>query len=331
MGKTLAGVGRLLVVRLSSLGDVLLATPVVRALRKKLPEARIDFLVRDAFADALRHNPRIDNLYELTRDEDAFADLRETLKQNRYDLVVDLQNNLRTKRLLLPYFGKVATFDKRNFEKFLLARFKVNRLASAPPIPVRYARAVSGLALDDAGAELFLPEGYPSPLPSDGEWVALAPGAKHHTKRWLPERYAELARTILEAGYRVALVGGKSDGEICASIASEAPGALDLSGEDDLFRVAAALTSCRAVVGNDSGLTHVAAAVGTPVVVVFGATVREFGFFPYNVPHAVLERNSLSCRPCSHIGGERCPESHFKCMTEISASDAFAKLKRFLA
>jgi heptosyltransferase-2 len=153
----------------------------------------------------------------------------------------------------------------------------------------------------------------------------------HFTKRWPEERFVELTRLLTARGERLLLFGGRPDSAVAETIARTAPrGIADLTGRLTLMETAAAMERCRVVIANDSGLMHMATAVRRPVVALFGSTVREFGFFPYNSPAVVLETNGLRCRPCSHIGLPRCPKRHFACMREIlpeqvvEAADALA-------
>ncbi|MCH7517107.1 MAG: hypothetical protein IIB08_08330 [Bacteroidetes bacterium] len=120
---------------------------------------------------------------------------------------------------------------------------------------------------------------------------------------------------------------GKDDKQICRKIVSNLSSAINLSNDNDILQTAADMKMCKAVYCNDSGLMHTATAVSVPVIAFFGSTVREFGFAPYNSINIILENNSLSCRPCTHIGRSSCPKKHFKCMKEISAELAFTQLE----
>jgi len=147
---------------------------------------------------------------------------------------------------------------------------------------------------------------------------------------WLPEYFVELGKLLSKAGFSIVLFGGKDDREICSDISSKIPGSIDLSSDNDLLQTAKDMTFCKAVVCNDSGLMHTASTVQTPVVALFGSTVREFGFAPYGTKNLILENNSLSCRPCSHIGKKKCPKGHFKCMKLLTPDLVFNELKNFL-
>ena len=136
---------------------------------------------------------------------------------------------------------------------------------------------------------------------------------------------------ISEKGYQVALFGGKDDMEICSEIASEIKGSVDLSNENKLLELALEMKACQLIICNDSGLMHASLGVGLPVLAIFGCTVKEFGFFPYKGKNSVLENNSLSCRPCSHIGRKECPKAHLNCLMEIKPADVFKESLKIIS
>lgn len=317
---------RVLIIRLSSLGDVLLATPVVRSLKKNYPGLSIDFLVKQNFDAAVRLNPHIDNVIIYTDS----PKLTSQLKENNYDLVIDLHNNFRTKKIVkqlgLPYYK----FIKPNLEKFLLVHTKINLLKEKKPIPVRYAEVIPDFKLDDKGLDLIISEDVYSEMNDLNNVIGFAPGAFHFTKRWLIEYYAELGKKLTDDGYKIAILGGESDKTICGNLHKMIPNSLDLSNNNDLPQTAAHIKNCKVMICNDSGLMHTASAVGTPVISIFGSTVQEFGFAPYGVKNIVVENSELKCRPCTHIGKSKCPKGHFKCMKEITPDLLYEKFKKFL-
>jgi len=304
------------------LGDVLLTTPLIRTIKKNYPQIKIDFLIKPQYADVLRYNPYINNLIIYSENESLITDL----KQNKYDLIVDLQNNLRSAKIKFGLKIPRGVFNKRTLDKFLLVNFKINRLKNSYSIPKRYAEAVSEINLDDEGLDLFLPEDINSVIEKNNMNIGFAPGSRHFTKMWPEEYYIQLGNKLADAGYKIFLFGGKSDREICRKITDKISGAADLSNDDNLYQTAIDMKNCAAVVCNDSGLMHTACAVKVPVMVFLGSTVKEFGFAPYKNPNSVLENKLLSCRPCTHIGRERCPLGHFKCMLELTPQTAFDNL-----
>jgi heptosyltransferase-2 len=326
----LSKVKNLLIIRLSSLGDVLLSTPLIRTLKEKYPQLEIDYLIKDQYKDALIENPYLRQILIYPVQKDEIRKLSETLKSFNYDLIIDLQNNIRSRRLLSIFKTNKLKFEKKDFEKLLLVGFKINRLKKVPPIPVRYASVIDGFQLDSKGLDLFTDR-----LPSDlflenQKYIGLCPGSKHFTKMWPKEYYIKLGNLLENDHYKIALFGGKDDKEICKEVSSQVSGSINLCNNDDLLQTAADMKKCSAIICNDSGLMHAACALKVPVLTFFGSTVKEFGFIPYKNKNIILENNGLSCRPCTHIGKSYCPKGHFKCMLEIHPEMAYNKLKFLL-
>ena len=321
----LSNIHKLLLIRLSSLGDVLLTTPLIRAVKKQNPQVNIDFVVNEQFADLLSQNPRLRKIYRFNPENS--EKLSKLLNENAYDTIIDLQNNFRSKRLLKKINAPVSRFNKRDIEKFLLVHFKINRLKNAPPIPVRYAQTIDKISLDNKGLELFTNKQANSKLNSSEKFIGLCPGAKHFTKMWPEDYFLELARLLEKNNFSVVLFGGRDDKLICDEIESKLESALNLCNDNDILQTAADMIRCKVIYCNDSGLMHTATAVNVPVITFFGSTVKEFGFTPYKTKSIILENNSLTCRPCTHIGKDHCPKKHFKCMMELTPEMAFEKLK----
>lgn len=291
---------------------------------------KIDMLIREEYADVIKLNPYLNSKLFFKKDDQDYNKLINQLRDNRYELAIDLQNNLRSKKVASSLNIKTVKFDKRSFDKFLLVNFKLNRLKEAPPITVRYAGTIQNLKLDEIGIDLFTDKSANSELSGKNNLIGFCPGARHFTKRWPTECFVELGNKLTQNGYRIVLFGGKIDKEICSELAAKIRGSINLSNDDDLLQTAADMKLCKAVVCNDSGLMHTASATGTKVIAIFGSTVKEFGFTPFNCDHLILENNLLTCRPCSHIGRNDCPKKHFECMKLIKPEFAFEQLKSFL-
>jgi heptosyltransferase-2 len=321
---------KILIIRLSSLGDVLLAAPLIRAVRNTYPDAALDFCVRTEYADAVRYNPNITNLFEFPRSQQDISALTEKLSNHNYDLIIDLQNNRRSKRLISGSRAEIRSFRKRSIDKFLLVHFKINRLTDAPPIPKRYADSAEIKMSDDTGLEFYFPSGYQRKQLPDN-CITLCPGARHYTKRYPIDYFIETGNELVREGYCVIITGGSADKDIAGHVAAGIKGSLNMTNDNDLFLTADILSQSLAVLCNDSGLMHLACAVHTPAAVIFGSTVKEFGFTPYGNRNIILENNSLSCRPCSHIGRSRCPKKHFKCMNDLKPDFILQGLRKLLS
>jgi len=312
------------------LGDILLTTPLIRSIKEKYPNISLDFLLKKEYYDLLKLNPNLNRILIYENEKEKIKKLKDELCRNDYDAIIDLQNNLRTLLLLKCYGSSVVGFKKRNLNKFLLVRFKINRLKEAPSIPERYAEVIEDIELDEKGLELFTDKAPNDLLKDRDHLIGICPGSKHFTKMWLKEYYIELGKLLEENGYNVVLFGGNDDKIICTEIAKNLTSAINLCNNNDILQTAANMKQCKVVYCNDSGLMHTATAVGVPIIVFFGSTVKEFGFFPYRSDNLILENNSLSCRPCTHIGRDECPKKHFKCMKDITPQIAFEKLKLFV-
>lgn len=306
---------RILIIRLSSIGDIVLATPIIRQVRMRFPTAQIDFLTRANFAELLRYNPYLSQVYAV-----------EEFQPEKYDLCIDLQNSRRSRWLRRKCATHIAQYRKENWKKFLLVNFKWNLLSDAVPVALRYLEACRAFGIEDdgKGCDIFLSDAerhMAAQALKPKTTLAVCYGAKHFTKRFPIEKTAAVLNALLaKHDVQILLLGGKDDaplGEKLRVMISPASSVNDFSGQCSLLQTAALLERADAVFTNDTGLMHIAAAFQKPIVVVFGSSVKEFGFLPFRAPYQLLERKGLKCRPCSHIGRARCPEGHFKCMQEL--------------
>ncbi len=327
---TLQHMQRILIVRFTSLGDVLLTTPLVRAIKTQYPHIKIDFCVLDTLAQVVEHNPYIDNLILYSKLDDKQPGFQKQITDANYDLILDLQNNLRSSRLLSPVRSKVKKFSKHSLKKWLLVNFKINLMQNLPPIPERYANVIPDLMLDKKSLDLYLPEDINSKLPPGFQYIGFCPGSKHYTKMWPYDYYIELGEILFLHKYKVVLFGGKGDTSICKLIAEHLPDAINLCNDDKLYETAVNMKQCKAIICNDSGLMHVASAVDIPLISIFGSTVKEFGFAPYNARAQVMQVDHLDCRPCTHIGRDTCPKKNFQCMLRITPATIFQQLNHLL-
>jgi len=324
-----------LVIRFSSIGDVILITPMLRAIKTQYPACRLHVAVRREFSVLLRNNPHIDRLIvvDTALGNQGLRALNLQLVGERYEAVFDLQNNFRSRLLRNGLSRNIHIVDKRQWRRLLLVKAGINWYRDLVPVSDRYMETAHRYdVLPDArGAELFpdddLRDNARLKLRATG-WNAetpllgICPGAKHFTKRWPEERFAALARMLLEKGYDLAVFGGDDEARAAASLHALHPTRVhDCCGRLSLMETAAAMKHCETVFCNDSGLMHMAAAMGVPVVAIFGSTVREFGFYPYHQHSVVVETAGLRCRPCTHIGTATCPKKHFGCMRLVTAED----------
>ena len=326
---------RILIIRLSAIGDVLLTTLLVRVLRNRYPEAIIDFLVKEAYVSLLHESPHIDNVLPFSP-RGGWRELRtiiRRIRRNRYDGIVDLQASPRTFlfRLLSGSVRRVRHRPRRG-RRFLLVKFGLDTYKNISPIPLRYLESVADWDVEDDGRglefvvqeedrESILSKMRDDYSPDGRKMIVLAPGAGRATKRWLPEGFSDVGGYFSKQGYTVVLTGGVQDKEICERVSEKIKGdVINLAGECTLGETAALLERSALLITNDTGVMHMASALGRKVVALFGPTTHHLGFFPFRVPCVVVEK-LLSCRPCSYHGTASCPERHFRCMKEISSAD----------
>ena len=313
---------KILLLRFSSIGDIVLTTPVTRCLKKQLG-AELHFLTKDSFASILDANPYIDRVF--TFQKEIPASLIDHLKSEQYDLILDLHHNLRTLRLKMALRRPVFSFDKLNWKKWLLVNLKIDRMPEEH-IVYRYLATTKhlGVQYDGDGLDYFIPETVDLDnieLPAQA-FVAFAIGATHATKR-LPEK------KILEICQRIAipivLLGGKSEQETGERIARAAGGHVtNMCAKLSLHQSAHVVRLSNMVITHDTGLMHIAAALRKPIISVWGSTVPRFGMWPFYPTgmdlNTSVEALDLDCRPCSKIGFDQCPKSHFNCMHKIDTA-----------
>jgi heptosyltransferase-2 len=325
----LARYKKILIIRLSSLGDILLTTPLIRSLKNLYPQLNIDFFIREEYQDTIKLNPHISKIITISRDYNPKR-INEEIQNSDYDLIIDLQNNFRSRALTRNTSREIVRYKKPYLKRLLLVKFKINKFDEIIPIPVRYANAIPNFTLDDKGLELFLPPIPKSESNDDIDFIGLCPGSRHKTKMWPPEYFIKLGNELTKNNFKILLFGGKDDRKICKEISDKIENLIDLSNNDDLLNLAEGMKKCKAVICNDSGLMHTALAVNIPTIAIFGSTVKEFGFAPYKGKNLVLENNLLSCRPCSHIGLDECPKNHLKCLKDIDPNFTLNKTLNFV-
>lgn len=319
---------RILLVRFSSLGDVLLTTPLIRALRARHPAATITVLTKQSWAPLLSANPHLDQVVTLAPGQ-SLVPLARALRKANFTDRLDLHASVRTRvlRLLVP--GAWHGYGTRRRERRVLISLKQNNYRDNIPVPERYFEAARYLDVvpDGSPAELFT---SPAAEARAEEWltrsgldlnlplVSFAPGAAHATKRWPLRHWRALAEQMAERGFGIVIVGANPDRMAAAEIVTAAPGVVASSaGELDLQASGALIRRSQLLVTGDTGPMHLATGVGRPVVALFGPTVEAFGFFPYKARSSVIQL-PLTCRPCSSKGGPRCPLVHHRCMEGIT-------------
>lgn len=321
-----AGFREVHVLRLSSLGDVVLALPAVRALREAWPAARLTFWVKEEYADLVRFDPAIAHVRVLERDGRRLEDLVSmSAELEDSDLIVDLHGSLRARVLAFRQRSPVVRSPSFRMARSAQVHARWLGRPAPPPALARHAMALArvGVRVDtaprvhagseaEAWASEWLAAWGSGPAP-----VAIVPGAAHATKRWPEERWLALHDRLRGEGRRLLYLGLDADRERVPNVAARVAG--DPGSRwcaERLARVAALLSRCATAVTGDTGLMHLAAARGLRVVALFGSTAPELGFAPAGTGHAVVCRHE-PCQPCTLHGRERCPLGHFRCMTGL--------------
>lgn len=339
----------ILVIQTAFVGDVVLTTPLLRALKRSAPAVRLTVLTTPAGANLLEGSPFVDARIAYRKKGPGsgllgLVRVAGSLGALRFDVTVAAQRSFRSGILALASrarrrigFAKAAgawAYTRRVPWEGM--RHAVHRyLALAGPLGIDPAGADPHPQLDPpresrGRADALLRE---AGLDGSGPLLAVAPGSVWGTKRWTPEGYATLlASCESRLGLRPFLVGSGEERPLCEAIAARSGRVVpDLAGKSDLSTLAALLARAAVLLTNDSGPGHVASAVGTPVVSIFGPTVPEFGYTPFGGANRVVERDGISCRPCHSHGPESCPLGHHRCMTEIDASAVLDALESLLA
>ncbi|MBO7083043.1 MAG: glycosyltransferase family 9 protein [Bacteroidales bacterium] len=323
---------KILIIRFSSIGDIVLTTPIVRCLRHQYPDAQLHVLTKSSYRSIYASNPHVDKVFELPSN---MKELVRQLREEHYDFVVDLHKNWRSWRVRMALHRPSASFPKLDFQKFLYTKLKIGKL---PPVHIvdRYFKAVEKLGVhnDGQGLDFYFNEGdelHYEDLPEafrDG-FVAVVIGGQHSTKILPVDKVVEVCEALDNP---VVLVGGPEDAargdRIKAKVGSYVG---NTCGRLTLGQSASLLKLADAVLTNDTGMMHIAAALRKPIVSVWGNTVPEFGMYPYlpqgMKPAAIVENKSLRCRPCDKLGYAKCPKGHFNCMNSLDSKEIAEKIR----
>jgi ADP-heptose:LPS heptosyltransferase len=321
---------KFLIIRFSSIGDIVLTTPVIRGLKQQVEDAEVHFLTKPQFENILTNNPYIDKLLTLKKD---IKDTIEEINAEEYDYIIDLHNNLRTSIIKRKTNILAFSFNKLNFKKWLLVHFKINKM---PDIHIveRYMETVSVFDIKDDGngLDFYIPqleEVNPVELHSafKGRYMVIVVGATYFTKQIPVDKIVAIAN---KSGMPVCLVGGKDVEEQSLEIEKQLKVPfLNTVGKISLYKSASLIKHSYIVLTSDTGMMHIASAFKKIVLSLWGNTVPELGMYPYRADSKskIFEVLNLRCRPCSKIGFSKCPKKHFKCMNNINNDDIVQYIK----
>jgi len=319
---------KILVIQTAYLGDAILTSPLIRALRGTYPQADLDLLLIPETAIVYKYNPHVRKLLLFNKRKFlqrflSFPQVLSMIRAEKYDLAVSAQLSLTTS--LLMYWGGIP--NRLGFPRQKLTTLSID-LPKGIPVYKRYLRLVTALTdrQFSAQTELFWDEATEKSVneiyevnfaPADVV-IGIAPGSVWQTKRWLPDYYAVVIRQLHDRGCKTVLIGGQEDFELCENISSASGNlSINLAGKLSVLGSACLIKKLKLLISNDSAPLHLANAVLTDVIAIFGPTVRNFGFYPFRQRDIVIEI-ALPCRPCGKHGHNACPKKHFSCMKDIT-------------
>ena len=314
-----------LVIRLSSIGDIVLTTPIFRCLKQQVKDAEVHFVTKQKHAAILGANPYIDKIHLFSEN---LNELITELQEEHFDFVIDLHQNFRSNRIKNRLNIPAFSFDKLNFKKFLLVNFKINQLPEKHVVD-RYLETLCafGVENDNCGLDYFIPEKEEfkrNELPGMFQkgFVAFVISGTYFTKKLPGDKVSEICNLL---NYPVILLGGRPEFNEGEKILSQSKGnVLNFAGKISLNQSASLVRDARVVLTNDTGLMHIAAAFKKKIFSFWGNTVPEFGMVPYQSDPAseIMEIKELKCRPCSKLGKHKCPQKHFRCMRDLDVNAA---------
>lgn len=316
---------KFLIIRFSSIGDIVLTSPVVRGLKQQVENAEIHFVTKEKNACLLHANPHVDKVYLL---RNSMGALIQQLEEEHYDYIIDLHHNIRSNKIKHKLKVQAFSFNKLNWQKMLMVGLKINKLPEQH-IVERYLQTVSVFDVKEDGrgldyfikqADEFSPEHLPVQFRNG--YVAFVIAGTYFTKKLPVQKVSEICQRI---PFPVILLGGKDEYDEGEKVLSQSKGnVLNYAGKITLNQSASLVRDARVVLTNDTGLMHIAAAFKKKILSFWGNTIPEFGMYPYQADEAsmIMQINGMKCRPCSKLGYHKCPKKHFRCMEEIDEKRA---------
>ena len=312
---------KILIIRFSSIGDIVLTTPVVRCLKKQLPDVQIHYLTKENYKNILSSNPYITKIHTLKH---SIAETVKELKKENFDFVVDLHHNLRSLLVKTRLHIPSKSFNKLNVRKWIYVKTKCKNIMPQLHIVDRYFGAVStlGITNDMCGLDFFDSDSSAATLPFDN-YISIVCGATHTTKQ-IPPKYIEYLCQNIK--HNIVLLGDKNDAKRLENInIKHIPNVIDMCGKCSLSQSALYVKHSAVVITSDTGLMHIAAAYKKNIITIWGNTTPQLGMYPY-MPNGKgkyinIEADDIKCRPCSKIGYKECPKKHFSCMNNIIWND----------
>jgi len=311
---------KVLIIRFSSIGDIVLTTPVVRNLKNQMFEGvEVHYLTKNSFRSIVDSNPYISKVYGIDKSTNEVV---EELKAENYHYIIDLHKNLRSVRVKRALNELSFSFEKLNWEKWLLVNFGINRMPNEHIVD-RYMETITRFDIenDNKGLDFFIPEGKglsPNRIPESHRsgYIAMGIGAAHWRKKPRKEQYIAMCK---ELNYPIALVGGPDEKQLGEEIAAESGSRVwNTAGALSLNESASLVQQCKLIITPDTGIMHIAAAFKKPIISLWGATVPDFGMYPYqnDALNEMIQSDHLTKRPCSKLG-TKCKYKECRCIDEL--------------
>lgn len=316
---------KILVIRLSSIGDIVLTSPVVRCVKEQLPNTEIHFVTKPQYTSIVKSNPYVDKVHIF---DENLGEIISKLQNEQFTYIIDLHHNYRSTRIKQAINAPSFSVNKLNLKKFLLVWMKINKMPHKHMVDRNMETVLAlGVKNDGKGLDFFIPENDEFkmevlPAPFQKGFIAFVIAGTWATKKLPVEKVVEICE---KTPFPVILLGGKSEFDDGEKILSQSKGnVLNFAGKINLNQSASLVRNANVVLTNDTGLMHIAAAFKKKILTFWGNTVPDFGMVPYQ-PHPDsfnIEVKELKCRPCSKLGYTKCPRKHFKCMNEIDTGVA---------
>ncbi|MDX2195155.1 MAG: glycosyltransferase family 9 protein [Cytophagales bacterium] len=313
---------KVLIIRFSSIGDIAWTTPIIRRCKLQLPDVEVHYLTKKNFAELVSHNPHIDKLWLF---DDNLFEIIKLLHVQKYDYVIDLHNNLRTWLIKAALQRPTVTHRKMSIRRYIMCMFKINLIpAHLAHVADRFQEAVSKIGVNDdgLGTEYYFGEHMPSaeqylPKTLTGNYTALVIGGSKATKQ-LPIH--KLEEIITKLNHNIVLIGGTQEAHTGNILQKKYIHVTNLCGKLSLSESAKMVQNAQLIIGNDTGLMHIAAAFSKKMYTFWGSTNPDW-YAPYRSNNVNVRNTAIACSPCSKLGAHECPQGHFKCMNEVQVPD----------
>lgn len=315
---------KILIIRFSSIGDIVLTSPVVRCIKHQLGDVEIHFLTKSKHYDLVKSNPYIDRIHLF---DSSLQEIIPSLQEEKFDYVIDLHHNIRSQIVKSNLKSKALSLNKINLRKWLLINLRINVMPNIHIVDrMFHALAPLGIKNDYKGLDYFIPADDETPvdnLPKDyrNGYVAVVLAGSFFTKRLPAEKHLEY---MSQCNVPYVMIGGKDEVKIAEEIEKNTGlKVLNYCDKLNIGESASIVRNARLVITNDTGLMHIASAFNKKILSIWGSTTPDLGMYPYfpDSYSKMLKVNGLSCQPCSKIGKHECPKNHFKCMLEINSND----------